>query len=333
MRNYLFLLFITITVIGCDSTSSKKANKDYLTDSTGSPYELVVVCENTLWEDEVGTDIKKAFQENVPMLNQPEPKFRLMHKRMSGFKGIFTRHRNIIIFKVDSTLPQDKRMMYGVNYDQWAKPQVVVSLTTKTPELMETLFDSKKDEILNVFEEAEQVRFEKKLKAYASTTIDTLLRNNFDIEISLPKNYKVRNQIDSSFVWLSYEMPISSQGIVIYSYPYNGEELTTEFLLNKRNEFISNIPGQLPNTHMKNSNAYAPITTEMNSNGIQWTKLAGFWNVKNDFMGGPYRNYTTIDAVRNRVLSIDCYVYSPDSNKGQRNYIKQLNAVIKTIKL
>ncbi len=42
-----------------------------------------------------------------------------------------------------------------------------------------------------------------------------------------------------------------------------------------------------------------------------WAELRGFWDVENDFMGGPFVSYSTLDEATGRVLTIDGYVYSP----------------------
>lgn len=319
-------------MIACGSVSDSK-KKEYVPESTGSPYEMVIVCDNDLWETSVGDSVKNIFQGLEPMLNQEEPKFGILRKRAFGFKGVFTRHRNVLMLKIDTTLSDDNQMMYGVNYDQWAKPQIVISLKAKNDKQMAKLFELKKADILFAFEEAEQFRFVTRLRKYSSAKMDSLLRNDFGLSLSLPKNYVVRNLEKPNFVWLSYEMPTSSQGILVYTYPYHGEKLTEAFLMNKRNEFVKRVPGQLPNTHMQNSELIVPIFQDIDINNRKWLKISGFWGLKGDFMGGPFRNYSTIDTSANRVISIDCYVYSPDYNKGQRNYIKQLDAVVRTFKL
>ena len=328
-----FLIVVSILIItACGSESGNNIKKN-LPESIGSPYELVIVCDNDLWETSAGDTVKNTFQESEVMLNQPESMFSIIRKRESGFKGLFTKHRNVLMLTIDTALSKTDKMMYGITYDNWAMPQVIVSLKTKDSESMKVLFEMKRDEIVNAFEDAEQSRFESKLIRYGSSDIDTLLKNNFGLYVSLPKNYKVRDIQKPDFIWLSYEMPVSSQGVVIYTYPYNGEELNSEFLISKRNEFLKRIPGQLPNTYMQTSDAFAPIEKDVVIKGREWVKLSGFWNLENDFMGGPFRNFTTIDVKNNRVVSIDCYVYSPDANKGQRNYIKQLEAVVRTFKL
>lgn len=330
MKKTLLILVALVVMASCGGESNRTK---YIPESTGSPYEMVIVCDDDLWEGKVGDTVKGVFLASDPMMNQAEPYFDVLRKKEYGFKGVFVKHRNIFMMKVDSTMPNDKNTQYIVKDNLWATPQIIISLKAKTSELLYDLFLLKEKEIMSLFDTAEQIRFENKLKKYASKDIDTLVKNNLDIGISLPKNYKLRNLMKPDFIWLSYEMPLSSQGVVIYTYPYTGQKLSLKKLIKMRNKFVSRIPGQLDGSYMETSNAFKPIIDEINVDGVDWIKISGFWRVYNDFMGGPYRNYTTIDKENNRVVSVDCYVYSPDANKGQRNYIKQLDSVIRTIKL
>ena len=48
-------------------------------------------------------------------------------------------------------------------------------------------------------------------------------------------------------------------------------------------------------------------------------------------MGGPLLNYTIIDEKRNRVITIDAYVYAP--NVSKKKLMKELEAIAYTLKL
>lgn len=317
----LFTMFIAI-LFGC------KEEKKFVPESTGSPYETIVVCNDVMWKGVVGDTVRGILLENEELLNMPEPKFSIVRRKPETFKNIFLRHRNIIIFKEDNSR-SDGNMTIERNL--WATPQIVITLTAASADEFFDLFIQRSSQIMTLLNEEEQQRFEAKIIANAAVGIKDSMINTVGFSVSVPKSYKIRNAIYPYFMWLSYEMPISSQGLVLYTYPYNGEELSLDILIKMRDEYTKLIPGQLPDSHMKTSDAFDPSLEDVVFNNMNWKKMRGFWNVENDFMGGPFSNFTTIDTVNNRVISIDCYVYSPDGNKGQRNYIKQLEAVVRTI--
>ncbi len=65
-------------------------------------------------------------------------------------------------------------------------------------------------------------------------------------------------------------------------------------------------------------------------NGRLWAEMRGLWNVTGDFMGGPFVSYSTIDVRTNRVLTLDCYVYSP--KLGKRNFLRSVEHILYNVK-
>ena len=47
-------------------------------------------------------------------------------------------------------------------------------------------------------------------------------------------------------------------------------------------------------------------------------------------MGGPFVSYTTVDTATGRVLTIDCYVYSPKNHK--RNDVRGVEHLLSLLK-
>ncbi len=332
MKKNLMLMSIMMFLFSC-GTNNNTPSKAFLVESTGSPYEVVVVCNDDVWDTYVGDTVKNVFQEPEMMLNYPEGKFRVIRKRDTGFKGIFKKHRNVVYFRIDSTMSDEKPYGFGVSFDQWAKPQIVISLKAKNLKFMNDIFLKKENEILRLLDNTEQSRFAKKLKQNSSVKLDSIVRNTVNVGISLHKSYMIKKAVKPNFIWLSYEMPLSSQGVIIYTYPYTGQKIDAKEVQKMRNEYVKQVPGQMKDSYMQTSDTFEPITQKVIVNDREWVKMSGFWNVEKDFMGGPFRNFTTIDVANNRVVCVDLYVYSPEPSKGQRNYIKQLNSIINTIRL
>jgi len=55
----------------------------------------------------------------------------------------------------------------------------------------------------------------------------------------------------------------------------------------------------------------------------------GQWEVKNDFMAGPFLNYTILDAKNNRLIVFEGFTYAPSVNK--REFIFELEAIAKSM--
>ena len=65
------------------------------------------------------------------------------------------------------------------------------------------------------------------------------------------------------------------------------------------------------------------------SNGINYVEFRGMWEVKNQFMAGPFIGYIFDDKEKNRQIHVDGFVYAPSVNK--RSYIFELESIIKSI--
>ena len=60
-------------------------------------------------------------------------------------------------------------------------------------------------------------------------------------------------------------------------------------------------------------------------------ELRGLWEVKKQFMGGPFINFSVVDSINNRILFFDGFVYSPGTEK--ENYVFEIEAIIKSLKI
>ena len=75
---------------------------------------------------------------------------------------------------------------------------------------------------------------------------------------------------------------------------------------------------------------YEPDLRHVRIEGRYWAEMRGFWDVENNFMGGPFISYSSVDIANRRVVTIDCYVFSPKNPK--RNLMRQLENLVYTVK-
>ncbi|OQX96309.1 MAG: hypothetical protein B6I24_11610 [Bacteroidetes bacterium 4572_128] len=63
-----------------------------------------------------------------------------------------------------------------------------------------------------------------------------------------------------------------------------------------------------------------------------FTRIRGLWKTNGkDKMGGPFVSLTTLDKKRNKIITIEAYVYKP--NKSKRDLLRQLEAILGTCKV
>ena len=296
--------------------------------SHGSPYELIIVSSHDNWQGELGDTLRSVMSQPIPYLMGQEPMFNVLRIQPSAFKDFITKHRNVMIVNVDSKYENPSMT---AAYDMYSAPQIIVSVTGPTVESLTDYVSQYREELQANFNIAERDRYVARVSPYSDKQLDQKVKDKFGFDIKLVKGFKLRNEADN-FMWISFEYPQSSQGLVIYSYPYSDRsDFSEEALLARREEFVSKIPGQNEGSHMITVTEYPPYVTHMRIHGRYWAEMRGFWDVKNDFMGGPFVSYSTLDTQNNRVVTLDFYVYSPAPSNPKRNYIRDLESLMFTV--
>ena len=91
------------------------------------------------------------------------------------------------------------------------------------------------------------------------------------------------------------------------------------------------IHGKEPDTDIITEEAYAPYFFKIKLDGRPAYETKGTWELKNDFMSGPFINYAIIDKEHNRVLVLEGFSYSP--SKEKRDLMHELESIIKSVKI
>ena len=338
MRRLYYICIATITllsVVACDSFHSLGSGKS----AQGSPYEVLVVCNGREWEGTLGESLRTLLATPVPAINQNEPMFSVVRITANDFKGLLPDYRNIL--KVLCS-PKVKECSISARYDVDAVPQIVLTFQGPSQEAMVEYLNQNGESLLQVLEIAERDRTIALAKKRSVKQIEDIIRKQFGISMRVPEGYLLRVEGDN-FVWASHEYPAASQGFFLYTHPYNGKSsITAEALVAARNKTARRIPGpsdgsymttvsRIPNIEDSGYVEYLPERRVLRINGTDWVELRGLWEVENDYMGGPFVSYTTLDKSSGKLLTLDCYVYSPKF--GKRNYLRALEHLVYCIEL
>ena len=325
MKRFRIIQVVILTVFLLASCGEHRSTKPI---SQGSPYEIIVVASNDNWDSALGDTIKAVMQENIPVFNAAEPHYTLLRILPNNFNGIAAAHRNIITVNVGDQYETPKML---AQYDVKSSPQLIVSLVGPDRESLTQYISDHRKDLVQVFEIAERDRDLALNKKAEDKTLSQKIENKFGFKMTLAKGYMLRSE-KPDFMWLSREYPLSSQGVVIYSYPYTDlNNFSVDSLLNRRNQFVKLIPGPSDGSYMITAPVFVPQLTHLRIHGRYWAEMKGFWDVENDFMGGPFVSYSTLDTENNRVVTIDCYVYSPDPTQMRRNLYRQLEHLIYSV--
>jgi hypothetical protein len=89
------------------------------------------------------------------------------------------------------------------------------------------------------------------------------------------------------------------------------------------------IHGSDRGTKMVTEEAYSPYFLETTLAGKKTFETKGTWQMKNDFMSGPFINYAIFDKENNRILVLEGFCYAP--SKEKRDLMFELESIIKSI--
>lgn len=296
----------------------------------GNPGNIMVVMENNTWNSEPGDSIRAVFHQYCPALPKEEHLFTLHQVPRERFIDHNRYHRNIIFCEISSERQEAKTT---VTRDRYAKRQLFVNISAPSPASFSTEVSKQKDRLVKLFLDEDRDRYLYHIRNHKNQTVVNMLRNKHEISLSVPTNYTVDVNKDN-FVWIAFETVKYSMGIFVYHWTLSdSSSFTREYLIGKRNEILKeNVPGEIPGNYMTTEQKYyPPYLYLINHNNLQTAYIQGLWRMHGDFMGGPFVSYTKIDNARNRMVTVEGFVYNP--NEELRDMIRRLDAILYTFDL
>ena len=327
MKKGFTIIALLIFFISC-----KDAKDSFvLANSVGKSNQLLVVTELKDWQGQVGKDLRTFLGELVVGLPQPETTFSVTQIAPKGFGSMMNKYRNVLVVQLA------EKESFRVKNDFYARPQTIIYVTAKDKAGLLAQLEKYNKEIVKIFRASDikqvQGRFAK--TKVADTLYSTL--NNLGISLTIPDSFRTVDDT-GEFLWLRHRLMSGiakgdgTNNILVYSRP-----LTETFELDVRNHIIENrntigeryIPGSREGMYMITEAAFNPQTKEMVLANKQTFETRGKWEVKNNFMAGPFLNYTIVDKENNRLVVVEGFTYAPSVNK--RDFIFELEAIAKSI--
>ncbi len=327
MKRIIYIgLWMVILAIGLGACNDQTNMRKKITGKAG---ELVVVVPDPTWEGATGKSFREIMAQPQLGLPQDEPIFDLINVPPSAFKEIFRTSRNIVRIKISTTIDTSE---VKFRKDIWAWPQAVVDINASSTEEFNQLLKKNSDRIVAFMLKAERDRLQMNYRNYHDKAAKNIIKDKFNIQLNVPPGFKVTKQ-EKDFVWVRYETPDISQGIMIHSFPYQSDStFTQQFLLNKRDSILkANVAGPAEGSYMTTERQLPPVFNVFQFKKNYASEMRGLWRVEGDFMGGPYINLTVLDAANNRIVMLDGYVYAPRFDK--RNLLRQVEAMMYSLEL
>ena len=313
---------MALALISCSEDKRKKA---LLPNISGHAGEVIVVIDKGDWEGAVGTTLRDTLGQDCKFLPQREPLYSLVNVIPSGFTNMFQIHRNIIVVNIknDITDPGVK-----LRQDIWAKPQIVISIDAKSSAEAVELIKENSRLIIAALDQAEKDRLIANHKRYEERSLAEVVTKMIGGSPHFPSGYKLKKETED-FIWISYDIQYVTQGILIYKYPVvEGENMMSlDNILAENSKMLkANVPGMFEGTYMMTSEFAKPSLEYLKFRGRDFAELRGFWEVYNDYMGGPFVAQTFYSQDGKYMIFMEGFVYAPKYDK--RTYLRQVESIL-----
>jgi hypothetical protein len=148
----------------------------------------------------------------------------------------------------------------------------------------------------------------------------------------VPSNFEYALR-KSNFVWLKKKIISGSSSLLLYQLPLNTISTTNAAvdILKMRDSVGKHIQGTESNTYMISETGYTPYFFKSKIDNQLAYETRGTWQLQNDYMSGPFINYTIVDEPNHRVLVLEGFCYSP--SKEKRDVMHELEAIMHSVHL
>lgn len=241
-------------------------------------------------------------------------------------EGFINDSRTIIVVK------KDEKNQFSLKKNQYASPQNVFHISGKTNTKILEIIEKNAPKIIQIIKETEITENQRIIEQSLLNT--QRITKEFNISLKIPSGYLYVLQEDK-IIWLKKEIISGNTNILIYQVPISSIKKESNGIANiiKMRDSIGGlyIQGTEPEAKMITEEGYAPYLFKINLDGKETFETKGTWELKNDFMSGPFINYAIVDEQHDRILVLEGFCYSP--SKEERDLMHELESIIKSIRI
>lgn len=304
--------------------------------SSGKTLELMVVAPESVYKGLARHALDSLFQTPQDGLNQVESRFDMVNISPSSFDGntMFQSHRNILILEVD---PQNINKIY-MNKDVWSTPQVVIRMTSPDARSLDSMLMAYRGRILKEYYAQEYRRMEKIFFKTPGVKIINKIKEKYGFSLAIPEEFALaKMRTESDFTWVLKQTKDFDLHLYIYSYPYVDKRCFEEAVVLDTLDAILQryVPGPSEGSYPGVERRDFFYTTDVLLGDVNAVETRGLWRTYNDFMGGPFVNYTFLSPDGSKVFILMGAVYSPSQRNKmsmKRDLLMQLEGICRSMK-
>lgn len=333
MKKTGLLLLLSLFVLnsctgpdGEDSAIKRMLTDDTLPTANGGILDIMVVCEDKLWNDGSGLAFQEHFTGMVYGLPQPEPLYTVRQVDPSEFSELLQRSRYIVLMDTDA----DSSLL-KYEYDKWARGQLVVNLRSDNEENLKQAVLKTRETIDQKISALETERLNEKIVPLTHKEYPEFFKKH-GLSLNIPKDFELSvSEEDVVVYWKTTTR--SDNGIIIYvgDMPQESAIIGNNIVPLRDSLTQLYVPGSREGSYMVTEDLIKPQLNPMEFQGNFAMEARGLWRTVGDIMGGPFVSYTIYDEKNNRLIYIDTFILAPQKKK--RRSLFELESLIKGLKI
>ncbi len=343
-----------IILAGCSQEVRKKLQP--VPTAFGPRNQLVVVADQDVWEGNVGDSVRYYFSSAYPLLPQPEPIFDLLHytpkqlaemeqrKQLRSYLVLTNLNdedasatkltKDIIGSEKMRSIKEDPNAPRNtVGLDKWAKGQLLIFLHEKGEEALANQAVASFPAIKERIDKANRNLIEANIFVNGDNNIvQNDMAETMRVKMRVPKKYFTAFNKENTF-WMRRETPVSSSNIMIHKMPYTNQSQLSRANLKAIQDSLGKklVSSEIEGTYMQINDIDLPLLTDVvELNGNYALEARGIWEIVNDYMGGAFVSYLTVNPNTNELVFICGFVHAPGESK--REFMQNLEYIISTLK-
>ena len=351
-RSFFVLAISALFFLQCESSHKSSITRGLSV--TGKIGEILVVCDNAIWNSEIKKHLDTALTQWIMPYFPDVATFQLTHKTPNHFTQGVRRYRNTLFLNIEPSYTKDKGSIVK-RLDVWAKGQLVIDIKGKDYNQLLQTCRAGALEVHDEFDTMEWSRIKKVFSRNKNNKIRTKIKKKFGIDLVLPSS---SIQVSKRKNFVRIDFPAASRpieflgtgtqdvgsilsGLMIYQYDYiDSSQFQLSELLAARDTMLKyNVPHEIEGMYMGtqyNELVYPEGNKEVNASGsISVYEMRGMFMFKGQpkhSTGGAFWAYHFKNQHTNKMVCVSGYVDAP-STTSWTHPLREIQAILKSVEI
>lgn len=318
------------------------AGTRHLPEAAGGQGEVLVVMAKGHWEGEPGAVVRSLLEQPVEGLPQQEPRFKVAQTTPENFGTLLAVHHSVLLATIG---PEADTVAVVRARDVHARGQLLVHVTADDPVTWMRMLQQHAAEVDQALTYHQRDRVRKRLTKERNAQLAEQVRARHAVDLDVPGGYRVMQE-EPGFTWLQRDRLMSGgglehnviEGLFIHEEPYASERtFTVEYLVDRRDAVtMEHVEGPNEGSYMIVQRGFEDLDLMPQGRATQVDGrfafvMHGLYGMHGAKMGGPFVSLSMLDEERNRVVTVEGFVYAPQFDK--REYVRELEAVLYSLRM